>query len=90
VWRRRRAGEDDEGRPRERTRGMGAREVSVDRIGDGVCGVMHSGRRRHDVVWIEGGVFGGVGLVVGARRDAGDAGWVSVGRFRDDDDDDDD
>ena len=51
---------------------------------------MHSGRRRHDVVWIEGGVFGGVGLVVGARRDAGDAGWVSVGRFRDDDDDDDD
>ena len=43
-------------------------------------------------VWIEGGggVVGGVGLVVGAPRDAGVAGWVSVGRFRDDDDDDDD
>ena len=43
-------------------------------------------------------MFGGVGLVVAVRRDAGrgdakdarDAGWVSVGRFRDDDDDDDD
>ena len=67
---RRRAGDDDEGLPRERTRGAGARDVSVDRIGDEMCGCMHDVTMRVDR---GGGVWrcrtrrGGVGLVVAGR-----------------------